>query len=90
MAKPTPIRTTGPQHFEDLVRRLAYDFRPWTQLEVTGRSGSDDSVLSQIRNKRRVACMPTSRLGNANTKAPVQPRRLLARASQSADFASCS
>lgn len=50
MAKPTPARTTGPLHFEDLephrfedlVRRLAYDFRPWTQLEATGRSGSDD------------------------------------------------
>lgn len=24
------------------MRRLAYDFRPWTQLEATGRSGSDD------------------------------------------------
>lgn len=48
--KPKPTRTTGPLHFEDLephrfedlVRRLAYDFRPWSQLEATGRSGSDD------------------------------------------------
>jgi hypothetical protein len=45
-----PTRTTGPLHFEDLephrfedlIRRLIYDFRPWRQLEATGRSGSDD------------------------------------------------
>jgi hypothetical protein len=50
MAKKTnPTRTTGPLHFEDLephrfedlVRRLIYDFRPWRQLEATGRTGSD-------------------------------------------------
>jgi len=43
-------RTIGPLHFEDLeprrfedlVRQLAYDFRPWRALEATGRSGSDD------------------------------------------------
>ena len=43
-------RTTGPLHFEDLeprrfedlVRQLAYDFRPWRTLEATGRSGSDE------------------------------------------------
>jgi hypothetical protein len=43
-------RTIGPLHFEDLephrfedlVRALLYDFRPWLKLEATGRSGSDD------------------------------------------------
>lgn len=43
-------RTTGPLHFEDLeprrfedlVRQLVYDFRPWRALEATGRAGSDD------------------------------------------------
>ena len=48
--KPTPTRTTNPLHFEDLephrfedlVRRLIYDFRPWRDLEATGRSGSDE------------------------------------------------
>lgn len=47
--KLAPTRTTGPLHFEDLephrfedlVRRLIYDFRTWRQLELTGRSGSD-------------------------------------------------
>ena len=43
-------RTLGPLHFEDLepkrfedlVRQLTYDFKPWRRLEATGRSGSDD------------------------------------------------
>lgn len=43
-------RTLGPLHFEDLepkrfedlVRQLAYEFKPWRRLEATGRSGSDD------------------------------------------------
>lgn len=42
-------RTLGPLHledlephrFEDLVRQLLYDFRPWRDLEATGRSGND-------------------------------------------------
>ncbi|MDO9006458.1 MAG: restriction endonuclease [Aquabacterium sp.] len=43
-------RTIGPLHFEDLdpkrfedlVRQLAYEFKPWRRLEATGRSGSDN------------------------------------------------
>ena len=43
-------RTTNPLHFEDLephrfedlVRQLIYEFRPWKSLEATGRSGSDE------------------------------------------------
>jgi hypothetical protein len=48
--RPQPSRTIGPLHFEDLephrfedlVLRLIYDFRPWRELQATGRSGSDD------------------------------------------------
>jgi hypothetical protein len=47
---PTPTRTIGPLHledlephrFEDMVRQLVYDFRTWRALEATGRAGSDD------------------------------------------------
>jgi hypothetical protein len=47
---PAANKTIGPLHledlephrFEDLVRQLLYDFRPWRDLEATGRSGSDD------------------------------------------------
>jgi hypothetical protein len=43
-------RTIGPLHledlephrFEDLIRQLLYDFRPWRSLEATGRSGADE------------------------------------------------
>lgn len=43
-------RTIGPLHFEDLdpkrfedlVRQLAYEFKPWRRLEATGRSGGDN------------------------------------------------
>jgi hypothetical protein len=47
---PPVSRTLGPLHledlephrFEDLVRQLLYDFRPWRDLESTGRTGSDE------------------------------------------------
>lgn len=39
---PLPFNDLEPKRFEDLVRQLAYDFRPWRRLEATGRSGSDD------------------------------------------------
>ncbi|HEX2987136.1 MAG TPA: hypothetical protein VHS06_03085 [Chloroflexota bacterium] len=47
-----PTRTLNPLHFEDLephrfedlVRQLAYGFRPWRQLEAVGRLGRDDGM----------------------------------------------
>jgi hypothetical protein len=39
---PLPFSALEPKRFEDLIRQLAYDFRPWRILEATGRSGSDD------------------------------------------------
>jgi hypothetical protein len=47
---PAAIRTLGPIHFEDiephrfedLIRQLLWDFRPWRELETTGRAGADD------------------------------------------------
>jgi hypothetical protein len=39
---PLPLTDLEPKRFEDLVRQLVYDFRPWRRLEATGRSGSDD------------------------------------------------
>nr|WP_137830762.1 hypothetical protein [Methylobacterium sp. L1A1] len=39
---PLPFEHLEPKRFEDLVRQLAYEFRPWRQLEATGRGGSDD------------------------------------------------
>lgn len=39
---PLPFGDLEPKRFEDLVRLVAYDFRPWKSLEATGRSGSDE------------------------------------------------
>lgn len=39
---PLPFHELEPKRFEDLVRQLVYDFKPWRRLEATGRSGSDD------------------------------------------------
>ncbi|MEY9124822.1 restriction endonuclease [Bradyrhizobium yuanmingense] len=39
---PLPFTDLEPKRFEDLVRQLIYEFRPWRRLEATGRSGSDD------------------------------------------------
>jgi hypothetical protein len=39
---PLHFEDLDPKRFEDLVRQLVYDFRPWRRLEATGRAGSDD------------------------------------------------
>jgi len=39
---PLHLEDLEPHRFEDLVRQLVYDFRPWRMLEATGRAGSDD------------------------------------------------
>jgi hypothetical protein len=39
---PLPLEHSEPKRFEDLVRQLTYEFRPWRQLEATGRAGLDD------------------------------------------------
>src|SRR5258708_5481991 len=39
---PLPFEHLEPHRFEDLVRQLVYDFRPWRALEATGRAGNDD------------------------------------------------
>ncbi len=39
---PLPFEHLEPHRFEDLVRRLLYRFRDWSDIEPTGRGGSDD------------------------------------------------
>ncbi len=39
---PLHFEDLEPHRFEDCVRQLIYDFRDWTSLEATGRSGGDD------------------------------------------------
>jgi hypothetical protein len=50
--RPRPTRTTNrlpfselePHRFEDMVRQLLQDFRPWRSIEAIGRSGGDGGV----------------------------------------------
>ena len=39
---PLHFEDLEPKRFEDLVRQLVYEFKPWRRLEATGRAGSDD------------------------------------------------
>jgi hypothetical protein len=45
---PLPFTDLEPKRFEDLVRQLVYDFRPWRRPEATGRSGSDARALEIV------------------------------------------
>lgn len=49
---PLHFQDLEPHRFEDLVRQLAYSFRPWRSLEATGRRGNDEGV--DIRGWERV------------------------------------
>src|SRR5713226_5771963 len=39
---PLHFEDLEPHRFEDLVRRLLYGFRDWSNIEATGRGGSDE------------------------------------------------
>lgn len=39
---PLHFEDLEPHRFEDLVRRLLYTFRDWSNIEATGRGGADD------------------------------------------------
>jgi hypothetical protein len=41
---PLHFEDLEPHRFEDLIRQLAYDFRPWNRLEATGRLGADEGL----------------------------------------------
>jgi hypothetical protein len=60
---PLHFEDLEPHRFEDLVRQLAYAFRPWRTLEATGRKGNDEGV--DIRGWERVG--PTDDTEDADT-----------------------
>src|SRR4051812_14444173 len=92
---PPVIRTIGPLHledlephrFEDLIRQLAYDFRPWLSIEPTGRGGSDDGYDARAwerldtveeRDEDEEATAPTSRqwLIQCKREKQITPKKL--------------
>lgn len=50
---PLHFEDLEPKRFEDLVRQLAYDYRIWSDIEATGRSGGDGGF--DIRAWEKVA-----------------------------------
>jgi hypothetical protein len=53
---PLHFEDLEPHRFEDLVRQLAYDFRPWRSIEATGRLGADEGI--DIRATEEVGVEP--------------------------------
>lgn len=41
---PLHFEDLEPHRFEDLIRQLVYDYRPWSSIEATGRGGADDGI----------------------------------------------
>jgi Restriction endonuclease len=82
---PVTSRTLGPLHledlephrFEDLVRQLLYDFRNWTQIEATGRSGGDDGFDARAWERSEVIkeMDETEEEPESNSSVEVEPDR---------------
>lgn len=69
---PLPFHDLEPKRFEDLVRQLIYDFRPWLRLEATGRAGGDEGY--DARAIERVDASDDSpELNSDDTDEPVSP-----------------
>jgi hypothetical protein len=41
---PLPFTDLEPHRFEDLIRQLAYGWKPWSKIEATGRLGRDEGL----------------------------------------------
>jgi hypothetical protein len=76
---PLPFTDLEPKRFEDLVRQLVYDFRPWRRLEATGRSGSDDGFDARGLEIVQTAELPAGEDRNElddDVEVPSTPDRL--------------
>ena len=58
---PLPFNDLEPHRFEDLVRQLVYDFRPWKKLEALGRSGDDEGIDTGADRYVRIKDLPATR-----------------------------
>jgi hypothetical protein len=73
---PLPFQDLEPRRFEDLVRQLAYDFKPWRKLEATGRAGSDGSFDARGYEIVTVDEQETQEADEDENANPAQPDRL--------------
>lgn len=80
----TVTRTLGPLHFEDLephrfedlVRQLVYDLRPWNDLEAVGRVGSDEGFDIRAREGLAYPLVDTDSVDDADADPPVPTTRV--------------
>lgn len=73
---PLPFGDLEPKRFEDLVRQLAYDFKPWRRLEATGKSGSDDGF--DARGYERVFATDVAAFANDADQSAEEANKVLA------------
>ncbi|MFC6662822.1 hypothetical protein ACFP90_22520 [Deinococcus multiflagellatus] len=52
---PLHFEDLEPHRFEDLVRQLAYEYRPWASIEATGRGGADDGIDIRAFEQNRMS-----------------------------------
>lgn len=71
---PLHFEDLEPHRFEDLVRQLAYEYRPWTSIEATGRGGADDGI--DIRAFEPGSAPLTEEGDEEDGFAPITPGRL--------------
>jgi hypothetical protein len=74
---PLPFHDLEPRRFEDLIRQLAYDFRPWLRLEATGRAGSDEGFdvrgIEPGETKSAVSMTYNANINWRSTNVPKEP-----------------
>lgn len=71
---PLPFQDLEPKRFEDLIRQLTYDFRPWRRLEATGRAGSDDGFDARGLEIIETASTPDVADSEDDDSAPSDPK----------------
>ncbi len=72
---PLHFEDLEPHRFEDLIRQLAHDFRPWLRIEATGRLGKDEGVdIRAIEGVREVA-VPDADEGDVGDDGPILAER---------------
>jgi len=78
---PLHFEDLEPHRFEDLVRQLAYDYRPWKVLDATGRLGADGGLdirgieLVSISRQEPLYKEPEDTEGDELVETPVEEER---------------
>jgi hypothetical protein len=72
---PLHFEDLEPHRFEDLIRQLTHDFRPWLRIEATGRLGRDEGVDIRATEGVRDAPEPSNDDEEADDVGPILAER---------------